>query len=205
MIATSTCTALPDDDRIEWIRQIQRRARTEDKRVVALPLSHAPDVCMVRSSVQLIEGRGATVRQATVELPINIRESWLRLAWWRRWITQRQHDAGMRLRDTFELSSLHTERAADYTRPYVDGGGDNDARLVNGLENARKYAGMVAAIDEQPPGLPYGRICADVAVADMAPRALARRYGWRDSNALPNVRDALDRLGDLVWGKGRRL
>lgn len=131
-------------------------------------------------------------RPVTMNVRVNVRESWLEYALHRCWIDQRQYQAGMALRSAFERSSMHTEKAVDYGRERVDVQGYNDASMVDRMDQARYVIACIVAIDLIE--YPLGQVCRRVCIQDQGSRELARIFHWRDEKAMVYVKAALDAL-----------
>src|SRR5262249_54331184 len=159
-------------------------AAAADRAVQQQPV-RAPQVVQVNGAVMLVESRTGA-RQKLVTYPVNVNESWLLKAWWRRWITQRQFDAGMLLRGLHERSSLHALRAIDLDRIRVDGGMAQASPSPERLDAARRYAAAVAALDTAD--FPCGRIVAAIAVEGLSAKRLEQRYRWRHGTGLGHAR-----------------
>lgn len=187
-------------DRLERVRQLRAAAAKEDARIRALPV-RGPKVVEIRDRKLLVESTAGGTKEITLTRPINVHECWLRWAWYRRWVTQRQHDAGMELRNYHERSMLHTERAADYTLERVDGGGHNDAVTVDRLHAAHQYGEAIRALNEAD--YPSGNIARYVVVEDRSASQLEDIFRWRHGTGLGHIRVVLDMLGEWWWGEER--
>lgn len=133
-------------------------------------------------------------KTTTLRVRVNVRESWLEYALHRHWIDQRQYQAGMALRDAFERSSMHTEKAVDYSKERVDVQGHNDAAMVDRMDMARYVVSCIVAIDRIE--YPLGQVCRRVAIEGQSSRKIARIYRWRDEKAMVYVKAALDAMAD---------